>query len=51
MATFTTGDSTIPKQILDPWLGKMKYGSRRRDPVRIDPDEVRGGRVVDLRHR
>jgi hypothetical protein len=27
MAALTTGDLTIPDQILDPWLGKVKYGS------------------------
>lgn len=27
MAVLTTGDLTIPKEILDPWLGKVKYGS------------------------
>lgn len=27
MAVLTTGDLTIPKQILDPWLGKIKGGS------------------------
>ena len=27
MATLTTGDLTIPKQILDPWLGKIQSGS------------------------
>lgn len=27
MAILTTGDLTIPTQILDPWLGKVKYGS------------------------
>ena len=27
MATLTTGSLTIPKQILDPWLGKIKGGS------------------------
>lgn len=27
MATLTTGDLTIPDEILDPWLGKVKYGS------------------------
>ena len=27
MATLTTGSLTIPKQKLDPWLGKIKYGS------------------------
>ncbi len=27
MATFTTGDLTIPNQLLDPWLGKIQYGS------------------------
>jgi hypothetical protein len=27
MAVLTTGDLTIPDQILDPWLGKVKYGS------------------------
>lgn len=27
MAVLTTGDLTIPKEILDPWLGKIKYGS------------------------
>lgn len=27
MATLTTGSLTIPKQIIDPWLGKVKYGS------------------------
>ena len=27
MATFATGSLTIPKQKLDPWLGKVRYGS------------------------
>ncbi len=27
MAVLTTGDLTIPTQILDPWLGKVKFGS------------------------
>ena len=27
MAVLTTGDLTIPKEILDPWLGKVKHGS------------------------
>lgn len=27
MAVLTTGDLTIPKEILDPWLGKVKNGS------------------------
>ncbi len=27
MAALTTGDLTIPTQILDPWLGKVRYGS------------------------
>lgn len=27
MATLETGDLTIPDEILDPWLGKIKYGS------------------------
>lgn len=27
MATFATGSLTIPKQLLDPWLGKIRYGS------------------------
>ncbi|MGI5222485.1 phage major capsid family protein [Nocardia sp. CA-290969] len=27
MATLTTGSLSIPNQILDPWLGKVKYGS------------------------
>src|SRR5699024_6295134 len=27
MATLTTGDLEIPDEILDPWLGKVKYGS------------------------
>jgi Phage capsid family len=27
MTAFTTAGLTIPKQILDPWLGKVKYGS------------------------
>ena len=27
MATLTTGSLTIPKQILDPWIGKIKGGS------------------------
>lgn len=27
MAVLTTGALTIPNQILDPWLGKVKYGS------------------------
>lgn len=27
MATLDTGDITIPTQILDPWLGKIAYGS------------------------
>ena len=27
MATFTTSGLTIPNQILDPWLGKVRYGS------------------------
>lgn len=27
MATFTTAGLVIPDQILDPWLGKVKYGS------------------------
>ena len=27
MATLSTGSLTIPNQILDPWLGKVKYGS------------------------
>ena len=27
MPVLTTGDLTIPKEILDPWLGKVKYGS------------------------
>lgn len=27
MAVLTTGDLNIPDQILDPWLGKVKYGS------------------------
>ena len=27
MAVLDTGDLTIPDQILDPWLGKVKYGS------------------------
>lgn len=27
MATFTTSGLSIPNQILDPWLGKVKYGS------------------------
>jgi hypothetical protein len=27
MAVLTTGDLSIPDQILDPWLGKVKYGS------------------------
>jgi hypothetical protein len=27
MATFTTAGLSIPNQILDPWLGKVKYGS------------------------
>lgn len=27
MAVLTTGDLTIPDQILDPWLGKVRYGS------------------------
>ncbi len=27
MAVLTTRDLTIPKEILDPWLGKVKYGS------------------------
>lgn len=27
MAVLTTGDLTVPKEILDPWLGKVKYGS------------------------
>lgn len=27
MATFTTSGLNIPDQVLDPWLGKVKYGS------------------------
>jgi len=27
MATLETGDLTLPNEILDPWLGKVKYGS------------------------
>lgn len=27
MAVLTTGDLTIPKEIIDPWLGKVKHGS------------------------
>lgn len=27
MATFATGSLTIPKQKIDPWLGKIRYGS------------------------
>lgn len=27
MPVLTTGDLTVPTQILDPWLGKVKYGS------------------------
>lgn len=27
MATLTTGDLNLPDEILDPWLGKVKYGS------------------------
>src|SRR5690606_6304412 len=27
MALLTTGSLSIPTQILDPWLGKVKYGS------------------------
>ena len=27
MAVLTTGDLTIPKEILTPWLGKIQYGS------------------------
>ena len=27
MASLGTGSVTIPTQILDPWLGKVKYGS------------------------
>lgn len=27
MATLTTGSLTIPDQMLDPWLGKVQYGS------------------------
>jgi hypothetical protein len=27
MTALTTGDLTLPDQILDPWLGKVKYGS------------------------
>ncbi|OBA62192.1 major capsid protein [Nocardia sp. 852002-20019_SCH5090214] len=27
MAAFTTAGLTIPNQIIDPWLGKVKYGS------------------------
>jgi hypothetical protein len=27
MATLTTGDLNLPDQILDPWLGKVQYGS------------------------
>ena len=27
MPVLTTGDLTIPKEILDPWLGKVKYGA------------------------
>lgn len=27
MAVLTTGDLSVPDQILDPWLGKVKYGS------------------------
>ena len=27
MGTFTTSGLSIPNQILDPWLGKVKYGS------------------------
>ena len=27
MATLTTGDLDLPNEILDPWLGKVKYGS------------------------
>jgi hypothetical protein len=27
MATLDTGDLTLPDEILDPWLGKVKYGS------------------------
>lgn len=27
MAVLTTGDLTIPAQILDPWVGKIQYGS------------------------
>lgn len=27
MAVLTTGDITVPTQILEPWLGKVRYGS------------------------
>src|SRR5690625_1227555 len=27
MATLETGDLNLPNEILDPWLGKVKYGS------------------------
>jgi len=27
MAILTTGDLNLPNQVLDPWLGKVKYGS------------------------
>lgn len=27
MATLETGDLTLPDEVLDPWLGKVKYGS------------------------
>lgn len=27
MAILTTGDLTLPDQVLDPWLGKVQYGS------------------------
>lgn len=27
MATLTTGDLNLPDEVLDPWLGKVKYGS------------------------
>lgn len=44
MATFTTSGLSIPNQILDPWLGKVKYGSAvatlsASEPMKFGPGQ------------
>ncbi|MGV0805804.1 phage major capsid family protein [Mycolicibacterium setense] len=44
MATFTTSGLSIPNQILDPWLGKVKYGSSiatlsASEPMKFGPGQ------------